>query len=55
MQNIIHVDGIVQEVEKLIDDFYSHDDAPENESRTAYVFTADHGMSAIGNHGDGGG
>ncbi|CAE6436111.1 unnamed protein product [Rhizoctonia solani] len=53
MQNIIHVDGIVQEVEKLIDDFYSHDDAPENESRTAYVFTADHGMSAIGNHGDG--
>ncbi|KAF8708239.1 Phosphatidylinositolglycan class N (PIG-N), partial [Rhizoctonia solani] len=53
MQNIIHVDAIVQEAEKLINDFYAHDDEPENESRTAYVFTADHGMSAIGNHGDG--
>ncbi|ELU38715.1 GPI ethanolamine phosphate transferase 1 [Rhizoctonia solani AG-1 IA] len=54
MQNIIHVDAIVQEAEKLINDFYAHDDEPENESRTAYVFTADHGMSVIGNHGDGG-
>ncbi|EUC54047.1 phosphatidylinositolglycan class N protein, partial [Rhizoctonia solani AG-3 Rhs1AP] len=53
MENIIHVDAIVQEAEKLINSFYEHDDAPENESRTAYVFTADHGMSAIGNHGDG--
>ncbi|KAL5637599.1 hypothetical protein ACGC1H_004121 [Rhizoctonia solani] len=53
MENIIHVDAIVQEAEKLINDFYAHDDEPENESRTAYVFTADHGMSAIGNHGDG--
>ncbi|KAF8761404.1 Phosphatidylinositolglycan class N (PIG-N) [Rhizoctonia solani] len=53
MQNIIHVDAIVQEAEKLINDFYAHDDEPENESRTAYVFTADHGMSVIGNHGDG--
>ncbi|KAJ1300601.1 hypothetical protein OPQ81_002255 [Rhizoctonia solani] len=53
MQNIMHVDNIVQEAEKLINDFYAHDDEPENESRTAYVFTADHGMSVIGNHGDG--
>ncbi|CAE6447867.1 unnamed protein product [Rhizoctonia solani] len=53
MENIIHVDAIVQEAEKLINSFYEHDDAPENESRTAYVFTADHGMSTIGNHGDG--
>ncbi|CAE6462618.1 unnamed protein product, partial [Rhizoctonia solani] len=53
MQNIMHVDTIVQQAEKLIDDFYAHDDEPENESRTAYIFTADHGMSAIGNHGDG--
>ncbi|CAE7080957.1 unnamed protein product [Rhizoctonia solani] len=53
MQNIMHVDTIVQQAEKLINDFYAHDDEPENESRTAYIFTADHGMSAIGNHGDG--
>ncbi|CAE6506194.1 unnamed protein product [Rhizoctonia solani] len=53
MQNIVHVDTIVQEAEKLINDFYTHDDEPENESRTAYIFTADHGMSVIGNHGDG--
>ncbi|KAG8711155.1 Glycosyl phosphatidyl inositol anchor synthesis [Ceratobasidium sp. 423] len=53
MQNIVHVDTIVQEVEKSIDNFYAHDDEPENESRTAYIFTADHGMSVIGNHGDG--
>ncbi|CAE6444112.1 unnamed protein product [Rhizoctonia solani] len=54
MQNIMHVDTIVQQAEKLINDFYAHDDEPENESRTAYIFTADHGMSVIGNHGDGG-
>lgn len=54
MNNIIHVDKIVQEVEQLLTDFYAHDDEPEDESGTAYVFTADHGMSAIGNHGDGG-
>ncbi|KDN41908.1 hypothetical protein RSAG8_07125, partial [Rhizoctonia solani AG-8 WAC10335] len=53
MQNIMHVDTIVQQAEKLINDFYAHDDEPENESRTAYIFTADHGMSVIGNHGDG--
>lgn len=54
MDNIIHVDKIVQEAEQLLSDFYAHDDAPEDESGTAYIFTADHGMSVIGNHGDGG-
>ena len=45
--NTIVVDAIAREVEKLFDDFYQHD------GRTAYVFTADHGMSTKGNHGDG--
>ncbi|KAG8744785.1 Glycosyl phosphatidyl inositol anchor synthesis [Ceratobasidium sp. 414] len=53
MDNIIHVDKIVQEVERMLTGFYEHDDTPEDTSGTAYVFTADHGMSAIGNHGDG--
>lgn len=46
MRNIMVVDGIVKEVEKLFADFYQ-------DSRSAFVFTADHGMSNIGNHGDG--
>lgn len=45
--NTIVVDAIVREVEQLIDDFYGRD------SKTAFVFTADHGMSVKGNHGDG--
>ncbi|KAG9124370.1 Glycosyl phosphatidyl inositol anchor synthesis, partial [Ceratobasidium sp. 392] len=53
MDNIIHVDRIVEEVERMLTEFYEHDDAPEDTSGTAYVFTADHGMSVIGNHGDG--
>lgn len=53
MENIIHVDKITEEVERMLTDFYEHDDAPEGTSGTAYVFTADHGMSVIGNHGDG--
>ncbi len=44
--NTIVVDAIAREVERLMDDFYRHD------SKTAYVFTADHGMSVKGNHGD---
>lgn len=54
MDNIIHVDKITQEVERMLTEFYEHEDAPEETSGTAYVFTADHGMSIIGNHGDGG-
>ncbi|KAF8165903.1 Phosphatidylinositolglycan class N-domain-containing protein [Crassisporium funariophilum] len=46
MENIQVVDNIVQETEKLISEFYKDQD-------TSYIFTADHGMSAIGNHGDG--
>jgi phosphatidylinositol glycan class N len=48
MHNIEVVDSIVQRTERLLDDFYGHD------GKTAFVFTADHGMSNIGNHGDGG-
>lgn len=45
--NTIIVDAIAREVEKMVDDFF------QNDGRTAYVFTADHGMSLKGNHGDG--
>lgn len=45
--NTIVVDAIAREVEKLMDDFF------QNDGKTAYVFTADHGMSLKGNHGDG--
>jgi phosphatidylinositol glycan class N len=46
MNNIRVVDTIVHETEKLFEHFYGDQD-------TAYIFTADHGMSEIGNHGDG--
>ncbi|KAK4890428.1 Glycosyl phosphatidyl inositol anchor synthesis [Elasticomyces elasticus] len=46
LHNIKVVDEGVKEITKLIDDFYSDD-------QTAYVFTADHGMSDWGSHGDG--
>jgi predicted AlkP superfamily pyrophosphatase or phosphodiesterase len=46
MHNIQVVDDIVNEVEVLMKEFYG-------EEETAYLFTADHGMSLIGNHGDG--
>ena len=46
MNNIRVVDNIVYETEKLFKSFYGDDD-------TAYIFTSDHGMSEIGNHGDG--
>ena len=46
LHNIKVVDKGVQEITKLIDDFYGDD-------KTAYVFTADHGMSDWGSHGDG--
>jgi GPI ethanolamine phosphate transferase 1 len=46
MRNIEVVDNIVQETEKLFNEYFQDD-------LTSYVFTADHGMSNIGNHGDG--
>lgn len=47
MNNIRVVDSIVRQAEALVYEFYQDDE-------TSYVFTADHGMSVIGNHGDGG-
>ena len=47
MENIRVVDDIVKRTEHLISQFYG-------DKETAFVFTADHGMSKIGNHGDGG-
>ncbi|CAG8505782.1 7461_t:CDS:10 [Paraglomus brasilianum] len=47
LDNIKVVDDIVSKVVNLMDEFYEHDE------KTAYVFTADHGMSNRGNHGDG--
>ncbi|KAI7187374.1 GPI ethanolamine phosphate transferase [Hortaea werneckii] len=46
LHNIKIVDEGVQEITRIIDEFYGDDD-------TAYVFTADHGMSDWGSHGDG--
>lgn len=46
LNNIKVVDQGVKEVTEAIDRFY-------NDGRTAYVFTADHGMSDWGSHGDG--
>lgn len=46
MKNIQLVDDIVRQTEELMTQFYG-------DSETSYIFTADHGMSVIGNHGDG--
>lgn len=46
LHNIKVVDQGVREITEMIDKFY-------NDDRTAYVFTADHGMSDWGSHGDG--
>lgn len=45
-QNIQIVDKGVKEITEIIENFY-------NDGETAYVFTADHGMSDWGSHGDG--
>lgn len=47
MANIQVVDQIVKQTEELFHEFYADDE-------TAFIFSADHGMSKIGNHGDGG-
>lgn len=46
LHNIKIVDQGVEEITKLAGDFFGDD-------RTAFVFTADHGMSDWGSHGDG--
>lgn len=46
LYNLKVVDHGVQEITNLINSFY-------NDDRTAFVFTADHGMSDWGSHGDG--
>ncbi|KAL8818235.1 MAG: hypothetical protein Q9191_007984, partial [Dirinaria sp. TL-2023a] len=46
LHNIKIVDQGVEKVTKLIEDFYA-------DGKTAFVFTADHGMSDWGSHGDG--
>lgn len=46
LNNIKVVDHGVSEIHQLIEDFYG-------DGKTAYVFTADHGMSDWGSHGDG--
>ena len=46
LYNLKVVDQGVKEITELIDNFYG-------DARTAYVFTADHGMSDWGSHGDG--
>ncbi|OSX56657.1 hypothetical protein POSPLADRAFT_1076538 [Postia placenta MAD-698-R-SB12] len=46
MANIQVVDEIVRQTEELFMDFFKDEE-------TSFIFTADHGMSMIGNHGDG--
>ncbi|KAL8656440.1 MAG: hypothetical protein Q9210_000233 [Variospora velana] len=46
LHNIKVVDQGVKEITKLIEDFYG-------DGKTAFIFTADHGMSDWGSHGDG--
>jgi phosphatidylinositol glycan class N len=47
LYNIQVVDKGVKEIVEVMEDFYN------NDGDTAYVFTADHGMSDWGSHGDG--
>ncbi|KAL7275891.1 Glycosyl phosphatidyl inositol anchor synthesis [Rhizina undulata] len=47
LRNIKIVDKGLERIHNLVNDFYNHDD------QTAWVFTADHGMSDWGSHGDG--
>ncbi|RFU35635.1 hypothetical protein B7463_g668, partial [Scytalidium lignicola] len=46
LSNIQLVDQGVKEISQLVEDFYG-------DRKTAFVFTADHGMSDWGSHGDG--
>ncbi|ESZ95716.1 phosphatidylinositolglycan class N [Sclerotinia borealis F-4128] len=46
LYNLKIVDEGIREITKIIEDFY-------DDNKTAFVFTADHGMSDWGSHGDG--
>ena len=46
LDNIKVVDSGVKEITRIVEDFYG-------DGKTAFVFTADHGMSDWGSHGDG--
>ncbi|XP_043704890.1 GPI ethanolamine phosphate transferase 1 isoform X1 [Telopea speciosissima] len=46
LNNVKVVDHITERVYNLLEDFFK-------DNRTAYIFTADHGMSDKGSHGDG--
>ncbi|RNA21396.1 GPI ethanolamine phosphate transferase 1 isoform X1 [Brachionus plicatilis] len=45
--NVVYVDNLVREINQIIDEYYSGDNG------TAFVFTADHGMTDWGSHGSG--
>lgn len=45
--NIASVDSGIQQIVAMMNEFYHHDE------KTAFVFTADHGMNDRGAHGDG--
>ncbi|RUS15550.1 LOW QUALITY PROTEIN: phosphatidylinositolglycan class N [Endogone sp. FLAS-F59071] len=47
VENIAYIDKGIREVVNLVEKFYN------NDGRTSYVFTADHGMNNRGAHGDG--
>ncbi|KAF3903788.1 hypothetical protein AA313_de0200889 [Arthrobotrys entomopaga] len=47
LRNLEIVDQGVERLVQMVNDFY------ENDGKTAWVFTADHGMSDWGSHGDG--
>ncbi|GMF10458.1 unnamed protein product [Phytophthora lilii] len=46
LENIAVVDELIEKTEKMIDEYYGHD------NRTAFVVTADHGMDLRGDHGN---
>lgn len=45
--NVEFVDAGIKQAVKMIEDFYG------NDGKTAFIYTADHGMSDAGTHGDG--
>ena len=47
LRNIKVVDDGIAHISRIVDEFY------DNDGKTAWVFTADHGMSDWGSHGDG--